>query len=121
MNVYSPTQSSLRPKTSAPFFQPLSNQRVSTLSGNRTLWLSIGKTLLVLCPIFFAANLWLAASYRNFEQAAQAVKKVHHELIESQTNLKAKRDQLLSPERVRVIASEKLSLYVPQKEQIVIF
>ncbi len=121
MNVHNPTESYLRPRARTPFFQPLSNQKVSTRLGNRKLRLSIGKMLLVLCSICLATNLWLASFLKNLEHSVQDIEIVHHELMESQTKLLAKRDQLLSPERVRDIASEKLSLYVPQKEQIVIF
>jgi len=91
------------------------------LPGDRELWLSVGKILLVLCPMVLAVNLWLASSFNNLEASVQAVESVRHELMDNQINLRAKRAQLFSPERVQMIAAEKLSLHVPGKEQVKFF
>jgi hypothetical protein len=121
MNYCNPAQSYLRTKARPSFFQPLGKQKVAAHSGNRKLLLSIGRTMFVLCPIFLAANLWLASSVKNLEQSVQVFGNVHHELLDTQIKLRAKKDQMLAPERVRVIASQKLSLYVPQKDQVLTF
>ncbi len=121
MNYCNPAQSYLRTKASPSFFQSLGKQKVTTHSGNRKLLLSIGRTMFVLCPFLLAINLWLASSVKNLEQSVQVAGNVHHELLGTQIKLRAQRDQMLAPERVRLIASQKLSLYVPQKDQVLTF
>jgi len=74
--------------------------------------------LLVFCPILLAVHLWLASSFNTLQKSVQADEIVRYELMENQISLKAKRDQMLLPERVRVIAAEKLALHVPEKEQV---
>jgi hypothetical protein len=118
MNFRNPAQSYLRPRANVHFLQALDNQKVFSLSGDRKLWISVGKMLLVLCPLLLAMNLWLASSFNNFEQSVQALELVHQEHMDSQNNLRTKRDQLLSPERVRVFAAEKFALHAPKKEQV---
>ena len=100
------------------FFQQLSNQKVCPPWSDGRLLLSIGKMLLVFCPMLLAVHLWLASSFNTLQKAVQAGETVRHELMENQNSLRAKRDQMLLPERVRVIAAEKLALHVPAKEQV---
>jgi hypothetical protein len=66
--------------------------------------------------MILAANLWLSSSLRNLELSVQEVEGVRQELIDTQRSLRAKRDRLYAPERIRMIAAEQLSLYVPDKE-----
>jgi len=118
MNLYNPAQSYSRPKADLHFFQQLSNQKVCPPWGDRRLLLSVGKMLLVFCPMLLAVHLWLASSFNTLQKAVRADETVRHELMENQISLRAKRDQMLLPERVRVIAAEKLALHVPEKEQV---
>lgn len=121
MNFHNPAQSYFRPMVNTRFRQQLRKQKVFFLPGDKELWLSVGKILLVLCPLVLAVNLWLASSFNNLEASVQAVESVRHELMDNQINLRAKRAQLFSPERVQMIAAEKLSLHVPGKEQVKFF
>jgi hypothetical protein len=78
--------------------------------------LAVVKVLLVLGPMVLAMNLWLSSSCGNLDLSVQEVKGVRQELINTQISLRAKRDRLYAPERIRMIAAEQLSLYVPDKE-----
>ena len=121
MNFHYPAQPCCRPRVNSRFLQQLDNQQVTSRSVDRKLWLSVGKVLLVLCPMVLAVNLWLASSFKNLEQSVQALENVSHQLMENHISLRAQRDQVFSPERVRIIAAEKLSLYAPEKEQMKFF
>lgn len=74
--------------------------------------------LLVFCPILLTVHLWLASTFNNFQESVQMGDNIRHELMENQASLMDKRDQMLLPERMRVMAAEKLALHVPDKEQI---
>jgi hypothetical protein len=50
-----------------------------------------------------------------------ALENVSHQLKEHHLSLRAHRDRVFSPERVRIIAAQKLSLYAPEKEQMIFF
>jgi hypothetical protein len=85
---------------------------------DRNLLLLMGKMLFVFCPILLTVHLWLASTFNNFQASVQMCDNIPQELMENQAGLMAKRDQMLLPERMRVIAAEKLALHVPDKEQI---
>lgn len=118
MNSHHPTQTYFRPRASSNFGQQLCQRNVL---GYRKLWPAIWNMLLVLCSILLAVNLWLTHIITNLEQAVQTVENVCHELTEIQISLRAKREQLYSPEHVLMLASQKLSLDVPDKEQVKMF
>ena len=119
MNVHNPAQSFFRPIVNTRFRQQLRRQK--TLTMDKVLWLSVGKLLLVLCPLVLVANLWLASSFRNLDTSVKEVEGVRHELMDKQIRLRAQRAQLFSPEQIHMIAAEKFSLHVPEKEQVKIF
>jgi hypothetical protein len=121
MNFHNPAQSYFRPLANTHFKNQLQKQKALSWPGDKELWFSVGKMLLILCPIILVVNLWLASSFKNLEVSVQAVENVRHELMDNQINLRAKRAQLFSPERVQMIAAEKLSLHVPGKEQVKFF
>ncbi|MBU1565503.1 MAG: hypothetical protein KJ630_07730 [Proteobacteria bacterium] len=121
MNFHNPAQPYFRSRANTHSLQQLHKQKVFSLSRDRKVWFSAGKMLLVLCPMLLAVNLWLASSFNKLSQSVQVLENVQHELIESQITLRIKKDQLFSPERVRVIAAEKLALNIPEKEQVKVF
>ena len=121
MNFHNPAQPYFQPRANSHFLQQLNNQKVCPLWGDKTLLFSVGKILLVLCPIMLALHLWLASSFNNIHESVQRGESIRRELMESQVKLSAKREQMLVPERVRVVAAEKLALHVPEKEQVTLF
>lgn len=118
MNSHHPTQTYFRESANSRFGQQLYQQNVL---GYRKLWPALSNMLLVLCSILLAINLWLTHSIANLEQAVQTVENVRHELTDIQISLRASREQLYSPEHVLMLASQKLSLDVPDKEQVKVF
>ena len=118
MNFHRPVQLHFRQKKNPHFFQQLSNQRVYSLWRDRDLLLAVGKVLLVFCPVLFALHLWLATVFDTLQKSVQEGENLRLERMENQAGLKLKWDQMLLPERVQVIAAEKLALHVPEKEQI---
>lgn len=121
MNFHNPAESYFRPIPRSRFHQELFGQKAFFLAGEKKLWLSVGKLLIVLFPMVLAVHLWLAHSHENLEKSVRAAENVRHEFIDRQINLGAKKTQLSSVEHVRTVAAEKLSLYVPGKEQVQVF
>jgi hypothetical protein len=121
MNIHNPTQSYFHPMANTRLKQQQRKQKTCSFSGDKVLWISIGKMLLVLCPMILAVNFWLASSFNSLEVSVQAVENVRHELMDKQINLRAQRAQLFSPQQVQMIAAEKYSLHVPGKEQVKFF
>ncbi len=118
MNFHNPAHNYCRPRANSHFFQQLSCQQDISRSGDRNVSGAVGKVLLVFCPLVLVMNLGLASCSHTLEQSVQAVSNVRHELMERQMSLRAKKEQLSSPERVRILAAEKLSLYAPDQEQV---
>ncbi|MFH0782316.1 MAG: hypothetical protein V2B20_10260 [Pseudomonadota bacterium] len=118
MNIHSQVQPYLRPMTKSGFRQHLCKQKTFPLLGDKRLWISVGKMLLVLCPMVLVGHLWLASLFKNLEKSVHAAENVHHELMDSQISLRTKRDQMFSPEWIQNNAAEKLSLHTPVKEQV---
>lgn len=118
MNFHTPVPPYFRARATSPFLQELERQKVFSLSADRRLWLALGKMFLVLCPVCLAVNLWLGSCCNRLEQSMQAVDDRRHELMDRQISLSAERSQLFSPERIGFIAAKKLSLHLPEKEQV---
>jgi hypothetical protein len=114
-------QPNYRQPTDSCFALQLCSQKVSLWVVDRRLWLSIGKKMLILFPFMLLVHLWLASVFYNIQQSVQTLETIRVELMESQKGLKVKRDALLSPERVLMVAAEKYALHVPVKEQINLF
>ncbi len=119
MNVHNPAQSFLRPMVNTRFKQQFCRQK--TLTVDKVLWLSVGKVLVVLCPLVLVMNLWLASSLRNLDVSVKEVENLRLELMDKQIKLRAQRAQLFSPEQIQAIAAQKFSLHVPEKDQVKLF
>jgi hypothetical protein len=116
MNCQCSNYHCIRPRANSPFLPQLGCQKVSSRKGHRKMRLAVVKVLLLLVPMVLAGNLWLSSAFRNLELSVQEAKGVRQELIDTQFGLRAKRDRLYAPERIRMIAAEQLSLYVPNTD-----
>jgi hypothetical protein len=112
------SQPYFRQKVDAHFSQHIRKQKGFSWSGDRRLWFALGKTLFVLSPLLLLLNLWLVSHCAGFDYRLQVEGKVRQQLISQQVNLKVKKQQVSSPERVRLVAAERLALHVPEKEQV---
>lgn len=119
MNFHLPTQSYFRQDLS--FQQQFYQQKALSPLDDTKVWLKVRNMVLFLCPVVFAMNMWLASISDQLEQSIRTVENVRHELTEIQIDLRAKRDQVYSPENVLMLASSQLSLDVPDKERIVLY
>ena len=77
--------------------------------------------LFILCAILLMVNLLLSHIVADLEQALQTGENVRHELTETQISLRATRDQMYSPDHMLMLASQKLSLQIPDKEQVKVY
>ncbi len=118
MNFHIPAPPCYRPRAHSNLFRQLASQQDIPRSGDRTVWRAVGKVLLFFSPFVLAINLGLASCSQTLERSVQAAGDLRHERMERQFDLRAKKEQLSSPERVRLIAAEKLSLYTPEQEQV---
>lgn len=116
MNYHCSNYHCIRPRANSSFLLQLGNQKVSTWKDHKKTRIAVVKVLLLLGSIVLAVHLWLSSSSRNLDHSVQKVDRVRQELIDTQLSLRAKRDRLYAPERIRMIAAEQLSLYVPDKE-----
>jgi len=121
MNIHNSAQVFYRPIPNARFRQQIRRQKAFSWAGDRMLWLSIGKMLLVLCPLVLLANLWLAASFNTLDAYVKQVEQAREELMDKQIKLRVQRAQLYSPEHVQLMAAEKFSLRIPDKDQVKLF
>lgn len=119
MNFHLPTESYFR--QNLPFQQQLYQRQAFSPLNDTKVWMAVRNLAFVLCPVVFALNIWLASLSNQLEQSIQTVENIRHELTDIQIDLRAKREQLFSPENVLMLASAKLSLEVPEEERIVSF
>jgi len=87
MNIHNSAQVFYRPIPNARFRQQIRRQKAFSWAGDRMLWLSIGKMLLVLCPLVLLANLWLAASFNTLDASVKQVEQAREELMDKQIKL----------------------------------
>lgn len=109
------------PKAALRFAQQLEEQRVFSLGGDKPLWRTLAKLLLAVAPLLVAVQWSLSSTANTYSRALAESLATHHVLQENRAALDTLRGRLSSPERIRIIAAEKLSLYSPNKEQIEIY
>jgi hypothetical protein len=104
-----------------PFCQQLDEQRIASRETTRIVFIRLIKLLLALSPLLLATQWYLTTTAESYQQAAANSKAAHHVLIENQAALESLRERLSSPERIRNMAAEKLSLHSPAQGQVEIF
>ncbi|OGR18236.1 MAG: hypothetical protein A2X81_20520 [Desulfobacterales bacterium GWB2_56_26] len=113
-----PTQTYFRPGADLRLRQQVYRRNVFI---DTKIWPRIRNMLFILCSILLAANLVLSHIVANLEQALQTEENVRHELTETQISLRATRDQIYSPDHILMLASQKLSLQIPEREQVKVY
>lgn len=85
---------------------------------DKKIWPRLWNLFLLLSSILLAANLWLSHRIADLDQTLQAQENLRHELTESQISLRATRDHLHSADYILAVASQKMALHVPDREQV---
>lgn len=103
------------------FGQPFDEQRRPSLAGGRQLCLAVAKVLLAASPLLLAVQWYLCDTCASYEHRLAECRATNQLLQENMAALDSLRSRLSSPERIRVMAEEKLSLHRPGKEQVEVF
>jgi len=88
------------------------------LPGGVQVWKGIGKGLVVLLPVVFGMQLLFGFLISGVEESIAKTDDLHYNLMITNSLLKAERSQLLTPEQVTSVAGGSLSLYKPEKGQV---
>lgn len=81
-------------------------------------WKAIGMVLAVLLPVMFGVQLFCGFLISGVEESIAKTDDLHYNLMITNSLLKAERSQLLAPEQVTAMAGGSLSLYKPEKGQV---
>lgn len=103
------------------FSQQLDEQRIASRQSSRIVFIQLFKLLVAFSPLLLAAQWFLTSTAERYTQAVSEAEASHLTLIENRSALESLRERLSSPERIRHMAAEKLSLHSPTKGQIEIF
>jgi predicted aminopeptidase len=103
------------------FCQQLDEQRIASRESTRIVFIHLIKLLLAFSPLMLATQWYLTTTADRYTQAVASAEAAHHVLIENHSALESLRDRLSSPQRIRNMAAEKLSLHSPAQGQIEIF
>jgi hypothetical protein len=107
--------------TAPPFFQQLDEQRIASRESNRMVFIRLVKLLLAFSPLLLGTQWYLTTTADKYHLAVTNAEASHHVLIENQSALESLRKRLSSPQRIRNMAAEKLSLHSPAQGQVEIF
>jgi hypothetical protein len=120
--AYQPRSPQRRQRSVVPAFcQQLDEQRIASRESTRIFIINLIKLLLAFSPLLLATQWYLTTTADKYAQEVANAKAAHHMLIENRTALESLSERLSSPERIRNMAAEKLSLHSPAKGQIEIF
>jgi len=92
--------------------------RIGRLPSGITLWRPVGKTLFVLLPLVLAVNLYVVSSVSKINNSIIAVDNRHHEVMDKNIELRARKARVRKPEQLQKLAADKLSLFVHSKGQV---
>ncbi|KGO35679.1 MAG: hypothetical protein WBN83_15365 [Desulfoprunum sp.] len=88
------------------------------LPGGVQVWKAIGKGLVVLLPVVLGMQLLFGHLISGVEESIAKADDLHYNLMITNSLLKAERSRLLTPEQVTSVAGGALSLYKPEKGQV---
>lgn len=117
MNSHYPTQTYFRQAAELGLRQQVSRPMLI----DAKIWPRVWSLLLIICFILLPVNFWLCHLLADLEQALQTEEDIRHELTETRIRLQATRDLMYSPDRIRMLASQQLSLYLPDREQVQVY
>ena len=103
------------------FGRPFDEQHRPSMAGGRQLWLAVARVLLAAAPLLLTVQWYLHETCASYEHRLAECRATNQLLQENMAALDTLRGRLSSPERIRVMAEEKLSLHRPGKEQVKIF
>lgn len=103
------------------FCQQLDEQRIASRQTTRIVFILLIKLLLAFSPLLLVTQWYLSSTADKYSQAVASAEAAHQVLIENRTALESLRERLSSPQRIRNMAAEKLSLHAPAQGQIEIF
>ncbi len=103
------------------FARPFDEQRRPSMAGGRQLWLAVARVLLAAAPLLLALQWHLCDTSASYERRLAECRATNQLLQENMAALDSLRSRLSSPERIRIMAEEKLSLHRPEKEQVKVF
>ena len=115
------TQPRRRSQPQPRFRQLLDEQHFLAIAGGRQLWLAVAKALLAAAPLLLAMQWYLHSTCASYERSLAECHTTNQLLLENRAALDNLLNRLSSPERIRVMAEEKLSLHRPGKEQVQVF
>ena len=101
--------------------QHLSRRSSFELPGGPVLWKAVGKVLLALLPVVFAMHLLLSSFVEDLGKSLGAADDSHYNLTIANSLLKAERTRLLTPDQVKGLAGDALSLHRPEKGQVRVY
>lgn len=85
------------------------------------VFIRLVKLLLAFSPLLLGTQWYLTTTADKYHLAVTNAEASHHVLIENQSALESLRKRLSSPQRIRNMAAEKLSLHSPAQGQVEIF
>ncbi|MGW8195140.1 MAG: hypothetical protein ACWGOX_12840 [Desulforhopalus sp.] len=118
MNFINTTQSYVRPAAKAGIIQQLRAFNSFEFPGDRVLWRRAGKVGLLMLPVVLMINLIIASAITNIERDMAAADDHRHALMDKNIEMLAKKARFWSPEHVRDLAADKLSLYTGSEKQV---
>lgn len=121
MFINQSVQAYSRPMMPSSIRQQQLRQNALGLLGPKILWMSVGKVLLIFCPLLLLVNVWLSSSADQIALVLADAEKGRYVLMDEHIKLRAERARLYSPEYLNKIAASQLALYVPGKEQVTRF
>ena len=121
MMYQGPTHTYFRSAVHVGIRQHLSRRGSFEFPGDLALWKAVGKTLLVLLPVVFALHLLLSSFVEDLGESLGAVDDSHYNLTITNSLLKAERSRLLTPDQVKGLAGDALSLHMPEKGQVRVY
>jgi len=119
MNYQNATQAYMRTAAKVGG-QRLPYRRTTSLdiSGGLALLQKVGKTVLLILPVFLVLQIFLSSAINNLEMSITKAEQQYQLLDDKNIDLLAQRARLWAPGSVEGLAAEKLALYAPLKKQV---
>jgi len=118
MNFHSSTQPYVRSVVQVGAGQRPLRSGIGRFPVSFVFYRSVLKFLCLLFPLVFAINMYVGASIGKVDKSIVMVDNEHHQLMDKNIELRARKALIRGPEQLQRLAAEKLALYVHTKGQV---
>lgn len=118
MSYQNSSQSYMRTVAKPGVRQQVRSKRALSIPGGVLLLRAVGKAVLIILPLTLIVNIIISSAISNIDRSISQVEGRQQKVEDTNIHLLARKARIWAPDHVEKLAGDKLSLFVPTKDQV---